>query len=778
MKDKNKEPKQKKQKKSVSQKITGINTTSSISYGDADLNPKDKKVKWIFVASIISLLVIGIGVPVGLTGAQYISQKAYDKNTTVLDGLTVGDLTTSLDKNNPKISKDQEKIENIIVEILYKEERNAFLKFEAFVNATKYKGTDDKVGPTSFGFDVSKSYSDIKKDQQKKLDNARKAMQESNPTGWKTAWNNELKTNEIYGSANNDGEAVDFMTKKIAKEAALARFNTASINTDKWTEADLTLQAQQDIKYKDDSGKENTISVGTKLFSDKPSINSEAFLSSSGENIALPTNRNSLTPAKEVKLSVYETKSYVLTERNPLNRISSLYDDYFKSANISSISISITKNLETSEFPWTITRDLLFNLLKIVRIPGGKKIISIDKISNFKGANTSSVMNESPAQMNTDKTIINTLGESSEESTKEASTTGSQLGSSKVTSLATLIKEEENTSRAFNVAAISSSLTPTQEDGIFKIKQLDPIKKFLKAILEYPINTLPGASLNYVDKLIVHLKSVISIDASNNIVLKEEVELSKFNKELDKLIKNISDSDFNSLFSGLLSLSFVDNDAYGKGLTNPNATSWSVYELSKDTNLYVDETGLKIYNIQNVDAETSKSMLKSDIQNTIDVLDNPDKVVLYDIAAQYNKIANDNIINKILIEEMKPRIIEILVDPTILNPNSKDEGITKPEAEMVLQKVYINIIGNINNIINPETKSAMSKIPEFVDTLIKPNNSYDFFVKSNSVGMNETTLMNGFDYSAPSLFGKRKIYTQFWNKLEKIISVKVKEVVK
>jgi hypothetical protein len=37
--------KQSEPKKSLSQKISGINTTSTISYGNVDVNPKDKRVK-------------------------------------------------------------------------------------------------------------------------------------------------------------------------------------------------------------------------------------------------------------------------------------------------------------------------------------------------------------------------------------------------------------------------------------------------------------------------------------------------------------------------------------------------------------------------------------------------------------------------------------------------------------------------------------------------------------------------------------------------------------
>jgi hypothetical protein len=128
------------------------------------------------------LLCIGIGVPIGVAGVQYVSEKPYDGNLPVFEGGPSIDDMITINKDKDKINKNAEKIENIVVEKLYREEREAFLKFEAFVNNTKYKGTNDSVGSTSFGVDVSKSFDDIRKSQEKELNNAKKAMRESYPT--------------------------------------------------------------------------------------------------------------------------------------------------------------------------------------------------------------------------------------------------------------------------------------------------------------------------------------------------------------------------------------------------------------------------------------------------------------------------------------------------------------------------------------------------------------------------------------------------------------------
>lgn len=784
MKVNKKEPKEKKPKKSVSQKITGINTTSSISYGDAEINPKDKRVKWIFGASIIALLAIGIGVPVGLTGAQYISQKPYDKNDHVLGDQTVGDLIDDLDKNNPKLNNDQKRIENIVVEMLYKEERNAFLKFEAFVNNTKYKGTNDKVGSTSFGLDVSKPFNKIRDEQVDKIEIAKKSFRESNPTTWETNWNNELKTNEIYGKAANDKEAIDFMTKEVAKSAAFARFNTAAINTEKWVMSDLNLQATNDIKYLNDEGKEEIIPVGTKLFSTQISSMEENFLTKGSLNNAVPENIDPLTPAKDIKLAVYETKSYVLSQRNPFNNIPKLYNTYFKSANISSVTLPIVRNLPNVNYSWTITKDLLINLFKIVNTKSVGEIIAIDKLSNFKGANTGS--NETNRDI--DKMVINTLSEDSSSSNfttssiEEVATTGSNLGSSKVTSLPTLMKEEENESRAFNMAAISSSITPNENSGTFKIKQSDPIRKFLELILSWNNFPVPGGEDNNLQSFFRFVQKWIKIDENNIVTFTPGINESNFQETLKNFVTNISTEDFNSVFGNLLTKSFEDTVPY-PGLTSVNnkATSWTVYQLGNPLNsstyLYVDDKGMKVYNVENVNGESAKLMLKSDIQNTLSVLDNPDKVVLYGIADQYNKIANNNIINKILIEEKYNDILNVLVNPKLLNSSSKETPLTDEEAKKLIAKVDKLLVEGINNIINPEIKSAMTNIPTLIDTFIASTKSYDFFVNDNPNEINEIKFMNGVDYKT-SLIGKRKIYTEIWNKLNALMIIKVEGIKK
>ncbi len=756
--------KESKQKKSFAQKITRINTTSSISYGEVETNPKDKRVKWIFGISLVALLATGIGVPIGLTGVQYVLEKPYSDNTEVLPDYTVGNITENLDNNSVQIDKNQQLIENIIVEKLYNEERDAFLKFKAFVDATKYKGTTDKVGPTSFGVDVSKQFNEIKQEQQKKLDIARKAMRESDPKTWESKWLNELKTNEIYGQASNEQEALDFMTKEIAKTAAFARFNTAEITTDKWTKHDLKLQAQEDIKYKDNKGKEQIINAGTQLFSEDLDQNTppkiKNFLSNGGDNIAVPPT-DSTEPWNKIKIAVYETKSYVLAERNPINRLPEMYNNYFKSANISSLSIPITINSEDNNFLWTIEKPTLENLFTIKYAPNGKAIIPFNEISKFQGANTNSTRNEE------DKIIIDTMEQKEESADKTSNTTGSQLGSSKSTSLAVLIKDKENNSRAFNVAAISSTLTPTQDDGIFKIKQANPILNFLNEFMNLQIGS-PNVNPNIV-KLVDHIKSFLThnpISGEYSVNLLETDSPSNINQKTNKLINNISDDIFNRCTSSLLENAFKDDDPYN-GFTPPVTTDkskisskkWMVYQLTTGTNLYVGATGMKVYNTQFMDAKNAKSMLKSDIQNTID-----NNVVLYDVANQYNKIATKNIMLNIMMNENKDYIIDTLNNSKIIKSNSSGSDLW--------DKVYAKLVGDINNQINPDIKEALNNIPGLVDEFKNPMNSYDFFLDHNPSQYNRLELMNNVDYQRPSLTGYYNIYAQFINKLEKIISIK------
>lgn len=772
-----KEKKQKKQKnspspkKSLSQKITGINTTSNISYGNVDVNPKDKRVKWLFGVAIVSLLAVGIGVPIGIAGIQYISQKPYSTGDEVYPGgPTVGDMIT-VNKDKDQINKNAEKIENIVVEKLYREEREAFLKFEAFVNNTKYKGTSDKVGPTTFGVDVSKSFEDIKKSQEQELNNAKKAMRESYPLDWAQKWDAELKS-EKYGGSNTDEQAIDYLTKTKAKDAAFARFNTAEINTTSWTQADFSLQAKQNIVYKNDEGIEQTIPAGTQLFA-------STFLNVNGNNVAIPSERDPIAPSSEIKIAVYQTKSYVLQERNPLNRLPNLYNEYFKSANISSVSLPFVQNSENSELELTITPELLINLFTMSRTESGELITPFNTISNFEGASTLSTRQDK------DKTIINTLSQSSSEtaeaSTRKPATTGSQLGSSKVTSLATLIKGEENELRAFHAAAISAMKTPTLVDGLFKIKEANPINIFLESILKLTSTSNPNISdvplgiqklVQFLNAELVPTYAVTPVAGKDTITfnLKPNFDIFAFNKGLKEKMKDIPTRDFNNIFNTLLNSSFRDENPYAGFVDAPTIgvndvpKKWTVYQIGVNTFLYVDGKGLKVYNIETLvgNPNPALKMLKSDIQNTIDVTSNPDQVILYDVATQYNKIATPEIINKILIEENKNEIIVAL----------KESGDTDPDK--TVKDVYDNLINVINNTINPDVKSAMTGLSLFLEELIKPMNSYDFFENSEATGPINIKFMNNSQYANGNLNGYLLIESQFDDKLRSIISVVAK----
>lgn len=782
---KEKKIKPEKQKKSISQKISSINTTSNIDHGNVQVNPKDKRVKWLFGISIITFLSLGIGLPVGLGWEEYKVRKALSDNSLVLGGndgdqIIVGDILDQ-NKNKKQIDIETEKIENIVVEKLYTEERNAFLKFEAFVNNTKYLGTTNKVGATSFGVDVSKSYKDIRTSQETKLNSSKKTMRESYPVDWPEKWKNELRTNELYGNSSTEKEAIDYMTKTIAKTAAFARFNTASINISIWKESDLSLRNIQDIKYKDNDGKEQTIFAGTRLFSDDIALGKDNFLSFGKSNIAIPSKRDPLTPSSEIAISVYENKSYVLAERNPVNRLPNLYRDYFKSANISSLSVPIMQNTSSTKMPWIIKKEVLKELFTVKRSESGKLIIPFEHLSNFKGANTQSTAQ----QQLIDKTVLNTVissnNETSESTTKAVQTTGSQLGSSKVSSKAAMI-ENENESREFHIAAISSLDTPTQENGIYKIQKSNPLIIFLNKILKIdqsPTSSISPLIQDLVKFLIDNLVPTYDIpgDLTSNVTFSpvSNFNLYQYNIDLSEKIDLIDDSPFNIVFGNLLKESFYDNNPYGTGadvVGKENWNKWTIYELSppkvngpSGTYLFSNDKGLKIYNIENVEGKSAVDMLKKDVQNTIDVVDNPDKVILYDITTQYNKIANDHIISKILMEENKDYIIATLIE--------KDDTLSEESSLKIFNSVYENIIGNINNIVDPERKKALEGIFEFVDGLVASMNSYDFREIKSASSDYDLIFYNGFDYTLGTFKGLNLIYAQFFNKLSKIIEIKV-----
>ena len=761
-----KSPREKKvstHKKPFSKKITGINTTSNISYGNVDVNPKDRRVKFLFGAAIITLLAVGIGVPLGIAGVQYVTQLAYGDTTSPIfpNGPSLDDLTDKPTKE-VQAQKDAEVIETAIVKELYGEERNAFLKFEAFINATKYKDTDDRVGSTTFGVDVSVPYKEVVNKKTKELDKAKKAMRESYPTEWQTKWKAELKT-ETYGNSSTEKEAVDFLVTEATRAAAFARYNTTEINTTSWTMADLTLRAESNISYKLDDETTGTIFAGTRLLSD-------FFIET--QNYAIPTNVNPTTPPSEVNISVYQSKSYVPTERNAATHLPKLYNDYYKSANISSVSIPFVQNSENSDLDLVVTPELLIKLFTANRIEGGDIITPFTSISNFKGANSNSSLTE----QNTDKAILNIMSSEStspegDQTTREPATTGSSLGSSKVTSLSTLITSGEegaaNEKRSFNIAAISADITPTIEnDALFKMDVSNPINLFLKSILK----SNPDAGQVAISKLIEHLNLYFVVLEEKVSIIPESFEsgIAKFNKDTIKLIEKIPSKDFTIFFNPLLSSSF--GTTTGTDEKPIDGKKWTTYQLELDTFLYVDAKGLIIYNIQklydNININNpAQKMLMSDIQNTIDVINNPGKVVLYDIATEYNKIATPDIINLMEIGDR----IEFGLEPI---PNKPE--ITQEQRVKDVKKYLTN---NVENVITPDITSALSGLPLYLEEIIKPMNSYDFEeIIDTTTEMVLMEFKNGLSYKNGSLKGQQLIESEFYDKLKKIITIKIKVV--
>ena len=584
-------------------------------------------------------------------------------------------------------------------------------------------------------------------------------MRESYPTEWQTKWKEELKT-DTYGNSSTDKEAVDFLTTEALKEAAFARYNATEINTTSWVKSDLGLRAESNIIYTDENDKEQKIIAGTQLLS--------AFFN---DNYAEPTNLNPTTPTSEVNISVYQSKSYVPEKRNASSLLPELYNKYYKAANISSFLIPFVQNSENSELDLVVTPELLIKLFTASRVQLGSIIMPFTSISKFKGASTSLDVDSQAqqVQLSTDKTILNILSSEPspdpENGTRAPVTTGSNLGSSKVTSLATLIKSgdegETVESRAFNIAAISANESPSAiNNGLFKIQKYNPITKFLNQILK--TDTTTDTTTTAIKLLINYIKSFFKPDNTIDEALIEAETISKFNKQVIKLVQKIPSVDFTNFFSGLLNKSFAETPPLNAA---PNK-KWMVYELTPGTLLYVDAKGLKVYNIQKLYGPGSstivKKMLKSDIQNTIDVIDNPDKVVLFDVVTEYNKIATPDIIN---LEEMKDKIYddelnaEYPVTPPITN-----------RTELVRQ--YLE--KNINNIISPEVTNAMSGISLYLEEIIKPMNSYDFVETTSATnGMILIHFDNGAAYTNGTLVGQQLIDSEFYDKLKEIITVNI-----
>lgn len=633
----NNENKDKKtRRKSVSEFFSHLNTTndSNNKPGEVVTNPKSKIVKWVFGGLVLTTSVLGISIPWSLSSCSIIAKKPIGNHekmySVMLNGIEHSVWWKDFkDRVNSYQSSDSQEITDLttsfnysVLKKLYNEERDAYLKFAAIINQ-KYsdQGKSDRVGATTFGFDVSKSFDDIRNVQKKELNKAKINFQKNVGSDWLNKWASELATNPIYGMQNLENattkslsylesKAIDYMTTVAIKEPALARFKSAEINTTQWTASDLAWTPSKEITYIDVNNQSQTVTVDQA----KQFISSFLKINENAMNWSNPSieNRN--------KLVVFQTKSYIPQYRVPNALLSEVLPNFYNSAVISSFDLAIKPG--TNNFSaFTFDNSVITNLFKITTNPISSLVTpngfaAITQISNFKGALSSwtSTDNGSSQQQTTlnDKQIANdaqliiNLSGSDEES--DASKT---VGSSKLKILGDFFTSSSDnsgssstkdsssssdsnsstdaTKNAANLVALTSdgssyitsppapNPNPTVDDfQLFKARKQNPITTFLNLLFSIDTSTgrpvfatektnQPQTAITAPKYLEKYYNAILASTAPTQTALL--IELIKNNFEWNSTTKSISvqnkiDGDYNSKLENIVKGFGTDDATY------------------------------------------------------------------------------------------------------------------------------------------------------------------------------------------------------------------------
>lgn len=611
MKKRDKEKKEKKPKKSLRQAMSSLNVTKDVEHGNVVLNPKDKRVKWFFIFGILAVVATGISVPWALSYRSVKEKVGREDSNKLLndENLNFGELENSLNAySNEQIKAYSKEYQDLITQYLYIQERNAFLKFKAFLENTKYKDDKTKFAASNYGADLSTPFADVKNKISNKFYDEKKAYKAQNPD-WTKSWRKMLLTDEKYGKPLGDnvnpdkpGESIEYIEKKVInyllaqelKAAAFARYSSADIKYDIWKFEDLDLKLEQDINFDEATpeviiNEDGSWEIKEKLNKNgatltvKASVDywkqylNKAKIGQVGSNIFYEGNLD-----KKATISVFETKSYVPEFRNPINAFASIFSKSYKAANISKLSLGFGLDKQV----WTFTKDVfikLFSKYEYYDYTSGKTEtrLVIQGLQNYQGTNTilSGSLSDEQArtQLNQDYALNKILGASTsteesdtakkakkpeqakqKQTRDDSTTTTNSVGGTKTAKTSELLKSD-NTDREFHLFALSS--------GDYVAGANSDEKLFDVGIVANKNSTNVTTQNNVFDKMIDILFQKDTIDntkysflerswlnSSSKEVMASILSLIVTNSTINGSISsNLSPANYNSNLSSLMS---------------------------------------------------------------------------------------------------------------------------------------------------------------------------------------------------------------------------------
>ncbi len=790
-----------KNKKKDSPFFSNLNTESTIEYGYAEKNPKSKWAKWIIGGTVLGLAAVGITVPWVMSSCTLSIVSPYANSRvmyTYVDPITNKTVEVTYQQFQERVDRIQvtnsifDKWDDVfyknVLEQLYNEEREAFLKFKAIYNEL-HKSDDKTLDVSKFGADLSKSFSDIEQEQKKILQDNKKTFQKAtnNSSNWLDLWIKELQTNSIYGPqlaeegstsvSVLEDKAIAYMVVQQIKTSALARYNGVSVSKDSWDFTDYnfangfgTTAGNQDstfVTYTNNVGKQVQLKRSDAVAAWKAYLNSDDW-------------SNTLVQGSDrEKVTVMETKSYSTDYRNPLinSNLFNLLNNNFKFSLLSSFTLSGLTPGTSVGSSFVITNDFLTNLFKgstQYNINVNEYFIPFSQLSKFQGANA---INTKPGNTDTD---VYRQNKNDELLVQVFNADDKVIGSSKFVESSTLMSASDSSSddssssedsssdsdssssstlNMLNIAALLSSdqgatslTTPTGE--VFSINKTNPFSTFMKLLFTIDAsnnidlssestvktnwNNLNYGSLSVSPSLAQFINFLKDNLNADDYTYKGTDNIEAYNTNLNELITKLSEND--RVFLGQLFNAIMIGDVtsvksnYNQNIPFTSQTGyWTLYQLSSTTYMYVSQEKVSIFSKSFTIPTLSdiRAMASNDLYQ-YNNSDSDSPSLYYDVVSAFSKLNNDDLeILTLLNDTQNQTIFKNAIKEVLDKDNSQ------ASENDIYNDFYAYVQNNFSISQDEATQKIVSNIGASLKTVIDSQRTYDFATATDRNGMSQ-----------------------------------------
>ncbi|WP_051521872.1 HinT-interacting membrane complex protein P80 [Mycoplasma leonicaptivi] len=640
-----------------------------------------KKRNWINIGVLGGLslaIILGISIPLGISvnKVDYVKPVEGDKTVFSFEKSLNNFLVNQLEKSvNDKQKSVNDKIDDLYrkaIFYLYDQEVKGSKNYQLLYNGSLEQGESPKK-------DLElKSIEEIRKNNQSKLDDLKSSYQRTYGfQSWENVYKEKLLSEE-YGKSTTEQEALDFLVFGDIENIAKRRFEVEITTVDT---SDLTRTAKINIANND----QLLANSGDRVF---------PFYEEGKNYFINPNNKN--------KATVIRTKSFIKEYINA----DKLIKQYFNNNNLYQLSNIVLPGIqkENLEFAFDFSKenakDKFINMLKYSVRKSDDNQISFNKnIDIFKSFKDIENYGLNTKQNENEKQFLETKVTYEAYLDVLTMTKGSTLGNIGLNTFANLVKSNND----ITIGSILNSQFQNEEN---KLPQIDLDKLFA---LPVGIDT---ENEEKIKKLEEEAKQILNSQDEEKIKLnKLAIKIEELNLVIEKMIKNLSDEQFNNLIKTNYNSQF--NTTIGEKV-------WSSFIFNvkdmKDKKIVLNDKGINLVSVKSFknNFELFEKALKDDLLNI-----SRGNQTFYNIASKMNNSNVDKIdlLNELLSEE---GFSTYLTEQK--NKFNEDKNFTTSEISEIKEYVLSIKMGqNLKNEIETQ-----KNIQDFVNKKFALGNIYNF----------------------------------------------------